>query len=394
MNIPLVNLTRQHDELHDAIRDAIDGVVERGDFILGSEVEAFEEEFAAYCQTKHCIGVGSGLDALALTIKGLGIGTGDEVITAANTFIATALAIKHAGATPVLIDHDRDTYNLDPKRISTAITSRTKAIIPVHLYGSPADMTAIQTIADEHDLLIIEDACQAHGARYDDRRCGGIGHAGTFSFYPGKNLGAIGDGGAIVTNDDSLAQWLRAARNYGSTVKYRHAVRGVNSRLDTIQAAVLRVKLQYLDEWNERRRWLASQYGELLSDADLVLPTEQDNTEPVYHLFVVRTKLRDELLRLLQAQGIGAAIHYPIPIHRQVAFGRGCSIPRPTTNTDSFCDELLSLPMCPFLTLDEVENVAHAVTEGLHSLETVTSRGVASGPVSAGYQEKRSAAQA
>lgn len=373
MEIPLVNLQRQHDELHDEIRDAIEDVMERGDFILGSAVEAFEEEFADYCDTKHCIGVGSGLDALTLAMKGLGVGPGDEVITAANTFIATVLAIKQTGATPVLVDHDPETYCLDPRRIPAAVTSRTKAIVPVHLYGHPADMAAIQFVANEHDLLVIEDACQAHGARYEGHRCGSFGHAAAFSFYPGKNLGGIGDGGAIVTSDDSLAQWLRAARNYGSTVKHRHAVRGVNSRLDTIQAAVLRVKLRYLDEWSEMRRWLASQYSELLEGTDLVLPTERDNTESVFHLFVVRTKNRDELLQALHRQGIGAGVHYPIPIHRQVAFGRGCSVPRPLTNSETMCDELLSLPICPFLALDDAEDVAHAVTVASRALSTPTS---------------------
>ena len=365
MNIPLVNLKRQHEELHDAIRDAIEAVIERGDFILGTEVEAFEHEFAAYCETKHCIAVGNGLDALTLSMKGLGIGPGDEVITAANTFIATVLAIKQTGATPVLVDHDPETYNLDPRRISAAITSRTKAIVPVHLYGLPANMDAIGTIAHEHDLLVIEDACQAHGARYTGHRCGSMGHAGVFSFYPSKNLGAMGDGGAVVTNDDSLAQWLRAARNYGSTVKHRHAVRGVNSRLDTIQAAVLRVKLQYLNEWNETRRWAASQYAKLLSDTELILPAEPEESDAVYHQFVLRTKHRDELASYLQQQGIGAGIHYPIPVHRQVALGRGCSIPHTLVHAEKICDEILSLPICPFLALDDIETVAATVLEGL-----------------------------
>ncbi|MGB2986101.1 MAG: DegT/DnrJ/EryC1/StrS family aminotransferase [Phycisphaerae bacterium] len=370
MSISLVNLQRQHEELHDEIRDAIDGVLDRNDFILGSEVEAFEEEFATYCKTKHCVGVGSGLDALTLAMKGLGIGPGDEVITAANTFVATALAIRHTGATPVLVDHDPETYNLDPRRLSAAITSHTKAIVPVHLYGHPADMEAIQTIANEHNLFVIEDACQAHGARYRGRRCGGFGNAAAFSFYPGKNLGAMGDGGAVVTNDDSLAQWLRAVRNYGSTVKHRHAIRGVNSRLDNIQAAVLRVKLRYLDEWNDRRRWLAGQYGELLASSGAILPSERDAVEHVYHLFVIRCSGRDGLLRRLHKHGIGVGIHYPVPIHRQVAFSGGCVVPEPLVNTEALCDTILSLPMCPFLTLDDLETVAHEVTVGLAQMAT------------------------
>jgi dTDP-4-amino-4,6-dideoxygalactose transaminase len=360
-----VNLHRQHEELYDEIRDAIDGVLDRGDFILGSEVEAFETEFADYCEVKHCITVGCGLDALTLAMKGLGIGQGDEVITAANTFVATAMAIRETGATPVLVDHDPDTYNLDPRKISAAITSRTRAIVPVHLYGQPADMEPIQAIAREHDLLVIEDACQAHGARYKGCRCGSLGHAAAFSFYPGKNLGALGDGGAVVTDDDSLAQWVRAARNYGSPVKHRHTIRGVNSRLDSVHAAVLRVKLRCLDEWNATRRWLASQYAEQLSDLDIGLPAEAPDREHVYHLFVIRCRVRDAVLQQLQRQGIHAGIHYPVPIHRQVAFERGCIVPASLPNTETFCDQLLSLPICPYLALDDVEMVSHEVRAAL-----------------------------
>lgn len=368
MIIPLVNLRRQHEELCDPIRDAIDSVIERGDFILGSEVEDFEREFAAYCETKHCIGVASGLDALTLAMKGLGIGHGDQVITAGNTFVATVLAIKQTGAVPVLIDHDPATYNLDPRRLSAAITARTKAIVPVHLYGHPAEMDAIRMVADEHGLLVVEDACQAHGARYKGRRCGSLGNAAAFSFYPGKNLGAMGDGGAVVTDDDDLAQWLRAVRNYGSTAKNRHTIRGVNSRLDSIQAAILRVKLRYLDEWNATRRWVAAQYGELLAELDLILPAEREDMEHVYHLFVVRCKQRDELLSRLHQRGIMAGIHYPVPIHRQVAFGRGCIVEDPMVNTDTLCNELFSLPICPSLSLDTIETVAEEVQAEMASL--------------------------
>jgi dTDP-4-amino-4,6-dideoxygalactose transaminase len=294
-------------------------------------------------------------------MRGLGIGPGDEVITTANTFIATALAIHHTGATPVLVDHDPETYNLDPRRLAAAITSRTRAIVPVHLYGQPADMDLIQTIADEHGLMIIEDAAQAHGARYKGRRCGGIGRAGCFSFYPGKNLGAMGDGGAIVTNDDDLAQWLLGARSYGSTVKYYHSMPGWNCRLDNIQAAVLRVKLQYLDEWNAIRRKHAARYRELLTAADVVLPTERPDVDHVYHLFVIRYRQRDDLLKHLHERGIGAGIHYPVPIHRQQGMSALWTVPRPLVHTDRFCDELLSLPMCPYLSEDELETVAREV---------------------------------
>lgn len=378
MTIPLVNLHRQHEELHDEIHNAIGGVIERGDFVLGSEVEAFEREFASYCETKHCVAVGSGLDALMLAMKGVGIGSGDEVITAANTFVATALAIQHAGAIPVLVDHDPKTYTLDPRRISAAITSRTKAIIPVHLYGHPAEMQMIQAIADEHGLIVIEDAAQAHGARYRDRRCGNMSTAGAFSFYPGKNLGAMGDGGAVVTNDDSLAQWIRSARNYGSNVKHRHSIRGYNSRLDTIQAAILRVKLRHLDDWNDIRRWAAARYCELLGDIDVILPTEADYAEPVYHQFVIRCESRDMILHHLQDRGIGAAMHYPIPIHKQVAFGSGCFVPFTPVNTESFCDQLLSLPICPFMSLDDIEEVAYEVKAAITNLNQLASRNPAS----------------
>ncbi len=363
MSIPLVNLKRLHDRLYTEVRTAINKVLAQGDFITGSDLTAFEEEFAAYCGTEHCIGVASGLDALTLAMKGLGIGTGDEVITTANTFIATALAIHHAGATPVLVDHDPKTYNLDPRRIAAAITSRTKAIVPVHLYGQPAEMDLIQTIADEHGLMVIEDAAQAHGARYRGRRCGTMGRAGCFSFYPGKNLGAMGDGGAVVTNDADLAAWLKAARNYGSTVKYYHTMPGYNCRLDSMQAAILRVKLRYLDEWNATRRQLAARYCERLASANVTLPVSREHVEHIYHLFVVRCNRRDEVLKHLNSKGVGAAIHYPVPIHRQAAMSTRCVVPRPLVYTDQYCDQLLSLPMCPCLTEEEMDTVVHGLCE-------------------------------
>ncbi|MBU0718123.1 MAG: DegT/DnrJ/EryC1/StrS family aminotransferase [Planctomycetes bacterium] len=360
-SIPLVNLQAQHNDLRNEIDLAVDGVIRSAGFIQGPEVSAFEEEFAAYCETKHCIGVGSGLDALMLILRGLGIGEGDEVITAANTFVATALAIRHAGATPVLVDHDPETYNIDPALIPAAITPRTKAIMPVHLYGQPADMDAIQAIADEHGLIVVEDAAQAHGARYQGRRCGSMGWAAGFSFYPGKNLGAMGDGGAVVTNDDDLAQWLRAARNYGSTIKYHHSICGFNSRLDSIQAAVLRIKLRHLDRWNEQRRQWAAEYGTLLAATGVVLPATRGEVEHVYHLYVIRCADRDAVVSELQRHGIGAAIHYPVPIPGQAALRGRCIIPQPLTYTTTYCDQLLSLPMCPYLTNSQVEKVAHVL---------------------------------
>jgi dTDP-4-amino-4,6-dideoxygalactose transaminase len=363
--IPLVNLSRAHDELAEEIRGALDGVVRKSDFVLGAEVEAFEREFAAYCGAAHCVGVASGLDALSLSLAGLGIGPGDEVVTVANTFAATALAIERVGAAPVLVDPDPGTYNLDPRRLTAAITRRTKAILPVHLYGAPAEMDSIQAIADEHGLLIIEDACQAHGAKYRGRRCGSMGRAAAFSFYPSKNLGAWGDGGAVTTNDEDLADWMRTARNYGSPKKYHHEFAGWNSRLDGLQAAVLRVKLRHLDPWNDRRRQTASLYRQLLRDADLVLPVESTDCEHVYHLFVVRVRCRDEVLIRLQQRGIGAGIHYPLPIHAQNAFRRNARIPRSLEQAERACQEILSLPICPFTSDSEIEAVAEAVRETL-----------------------------
>ncbi len=365
MRIPLVNLAAMHTELRRDINAAIDGVLQRGDYILGQDVQAFEEEFAAYLGAKHCIGVGNGLDALTLALKGLGIGAGDEVITQANTYVATALAIHQAGATPVLVDHDPDTYCIDPLRVRAAITSRTKAIIPVHMYGQSVDMDAINALAAEHGLKVLEDTAQAHGTTYKGKSCGTLGDAAAFSFYPGKNLGAIGDGGAIVTNDDDMAAWLRSARNYGSTIKYRHTVKGMNTRLDTIQAAVLRAKLPHLDRWNETRRALAMRYMEQLADSGLALPAASAYGDHIYHLFVVRCPSRDAVLAQLNAAGIGAAIHYPVPVHQQVCFGRGCVVPHPLPHTEGFADQLMSLPICPYLGMEMVDEIAGAMKQAL-----------------------------
>ena len=362
MTIPLVNLARLHHPLTDEIRGAIDGVIRKGDFILGDEVKSFEEEFAAYCGTKHCIGVGSGLDALTIVLRGVGIGPGDEVITCANTFVATALAIQHAGGTPVLVDHDPKGYGLDPQCVKEAITDRTKAIIPVHLYGQAVDMDEINAIAKEHGLAVIEDACQTHGATYKGRRCGGLGRAGAFSFYPGKNLGALGDAGAIVTNDDDLASWIRSARNYGSAQKYHHTVQGFNSRLDSIQAAVLRVKLRHLDEWCAARRERADRYRTLLAEADVELPVQLPDRDHVYHLFVIRTRNRDALLTQLRESGIGAAIHYPVPVHRQASFDASGRVAGVLTETERSCEEILSLPICPCISDQEMVTIVREVT--------------------------------
>lgn len=361
MRIPLVELAGQYRTLRDEILPAMDEVMSQAQFILGDDVARFEEEFPAFCGARHCVGVASGLDALMLALRAVGVGPGDEVITAANTFIASALAITHAGATPVLADVRKDDFNLDPQAVERAITPRTKAILPVHLYGQPARMDQIMDIARRHGLKVVEDACQAHGARYGAARAGAIGDAGCFSFYPGKNLGGYGDGGAVVTNDPQVAERLRLDRNYGSRVKYVHESDGYNSRLDTLQAAVLRIKLRRLEGWNERRRALAALYRELLADADVLLPAEMRGVEHVWHLFVIRHPERDRLLADLHARGIGAGVHYPIPIHQQAPYAGVRTVPDGAPVSTMLAGQILSLPLYPEMTEAQVAEVADAV---------------------------------
>lgn len=354
-HIPLVNLARQYERLGPDIDRAIREVCARGDFILGRAVTAFEEAFASYVGVRHCIGVASGTDALHLILRALGLGAGDEVILPANTFIATAQAVWCCGATPVLVDCDERTATIDVARTAAAVTGRTKAILPVHLYGQPADLDPLLALARARRLHVVEDAAQAHGAAYRNRTCGSLGIAAGFSFYPGKNLGAYGDGGAITTDDDGLAQEIRLLRNLGSAVKYVHARMGFNSRLDTLQAAVLGVKLPWLDAWNERRNQLADRYRAAIAEhADRlrVIETAPWTSHHAYHLFVVRSidGQRDRIVRGLQAAGIGAGIHYPVAIHQQEAFARlmqpGASFPV----TERLSAEIFSLPLCPDLT--------------------------------------------
>ena len=350
MKIPFVDLQEQYQGIRDEITLAIADVLNHSDFVLGRAVNNFEESFAEYCEASYAVGVDSGYSALELILRAYGIGPGDEVITAANTFIATALAISNCGARPVLVDIDPETYNLDPNLLETAVSPATRAIIPVHLYGHPADMDPILAVARKHGLKVIEDAAQAHGARYKGRRAGSLGDAAAFSFYPGKNLGAYGDGGAVVTNDAALADQVRLLRNLGQRVKYHHLVKGYNRRLDTIQAAVLQVKLAYLDEWNASRRRAAAVYREMLADLPLITPRAARWAEPVYHLFVIRTQNRDAMSRYLQEGGIATGMHYPIPIHLQPAYkelgyGEGAF-----PVTEAYAQEILSLPMYPELT--------------------------------------------
>lgn len=361
MKVPFVDLQIQYQNLQNEIMPAIASVMQRGAFILGEEVSQFEQSFAEYCGAKYCVGVASGCDALLWALKACKIGPGDEVITAANTFIATVLAISFAGARPVLVDCLEDTYEMDPQAVRRAITPRTKAIMPVHLYGHPADMDAIMAIAREHGLIVIEDAAQAHGAMYKGKKCGTFGKIGCFSFYPGKNLGAYGDGGAIVTDDPEMAAQVRMLRNYGQPRKYYHEIVGWNSRLDTVQAAILNVKLRRLDEWNEARREHARRYCELLASMPVVLPQEAPHARHVYHLFVIRIARRDDVMAQLAARGISCGIHYPVPVHLQMAYSslgynRG-SFPI----SERVAGEILSLPMYPELTDQQIEYVCDEI---------------------------------
>lgn len=361
VKIDFLNLKRINDFYREDIRQAIGKVVESGWYILGSETEAFEREFADYCGVKHCIGVANGLEALYLILRGYGIGPGDEVIVPANTYIATWLAISDSGAKVVPVEPDERTYNLDPELIEAAITPRTKAILPVHLYGQPADIDPIAEIARRHDLLIIEDAAQAHGARYKGRPVGSLGDAAGFSFYPTKNLGALGDGGAVTTNDDRLAARLRKLRNYGSTVKYRHEIRGINSRLDEMQSAILRVKLRRLDADNDKRAAIAARYLDSLDDVPVLLPHVADGVRHVWHVFVIQTEDRDGLQAALAARGIGTLIHYPTPNHLQDAYRSDEWPPLPVT--ERVQAKILSLPMAPYMSFDDVDTIARAVRD-------------------------------
>jgi dTDP-4-amino-4,6-dideoxygalactose transaminase len=363
--LPLVDLKAQHAAIAAEVQAAIGNVMANTDFILGADVSEFEEEFARYCEAAHCVGLDSGMSALELGMRAMGIGPGDEVITPAGSFIASSSAISFTGATPVWVDVDPETYNIDPALIEAAITPRTKAIMAVHLYGQPADMDRILEIGRRHDLPVIEDACQSHGARYKGRRTGSMGAFGAFSFYPAKNLGAYGDAGALTTNDAELAEKIRMMRNYGQREKYDHVYLAWNRRLDTIQAAVLRVKLRHLDRWNASRRTIASLYGELLEHSGATLPYESPDVEHVYHLYVVQVDGRERVQSEMAAHGVSTGIHYPVPIHLQEAyraagFGLG-SFPV----TEAAAKRILSLPMYPELTEDGVRRVAAALGQAV-----------------------------
>lgn len=360
--IPLVGLFDQYQTIKSEVDAAIQNIITNSAFVGGKEVKSFESEFAAYCETKACVGVGNGTDALYLTLRALGIGPGDEVITVAHTFIATSEAISMTGATPIFIDVLEDTMLMDPALIEPALTPRTKAIIPVHLYGQSCDMDAIMEIARKHDLKVVEDAAQAHGGRWRGQRVGSIGDAATFSFYPGKNLGAFGDAGAVVSQDEDLIERIRMLANHGRLEKYTHKMEGVNSRLDGMQAAILRVKLRHLDEWNQKRRAHADVYLESLSASEFRPQTVNPNAEPVWHLFVIRLAEREALQKKLKDEGIATGIHYPVPLHVQPAYQER-QIPLGSLPvTEKAANEVVSLPMYPELTETQLESIVNAMT--------------------------------
>ncbi len=363
MNVPFVDLKAQYHTLRNDIDNAMQRVIERTAFIMGDEVAQFEQAFADYCGVAYGVGVDSGTSALEMALRAHDIGEGDEVIIPANTFIASALAISYCGATPVLVDIDPDTYMMDTALVADAITERTAAIMPVHLYGHAVDMDAILALAIQHDLVVIEDASQAHGALYKGRRVGSFGHTAAFSLYPAKNLGAFGDAGVLVTDDPAIAEKLRLLRNYGSTKKYHHDMIGYNHRLDTLQAAVLCAKLPYLDAWGKARRAHAAQYAAQLADTPLVLPKSAETVSPVHHVYVVRTAWRDELQAYLKERGIGTVIHYPIPIHLQPAYAELGYEAGDFPVTERYAREILSLPMFAELTDEQIDAVVAAIED-------------------------------
>ena len=363
--IPLIDLTRQQATVGRQVAMAIARVVASGQYVLGPEVEAFEREFSAYLGAGEAIGVDSGTSALQLALLAAGVGPGDEVITVSHTAVATVVAIELVGARPVLVDIEPGRFTLDPAALGAALTRRTRAIVPVHLYGTPADLAPILDFAERHRLTVIEDCAQAHGARYRARRVGTWGHLGAFSFYPTKNLGALGDGGAVVTSDPALGTRVRELRQYGWRQRYISETRGVNARLDEIQAAVLRAKLPYLDSWNARRRQLAAGYRERLAHTDLILPGATPDSEPVYHQFVVRTQSRETLRASLAAQAIGSAVHYPALIHQQPAYATLAQTHIALDRSEQIVAEILSLPIYPALTNDELQRICDTIEASL-----------------------------
>lgn len=365
MKVPYLDLQAQYQGIKAEVLEALNGVLETNSYILGPDVKAFEEEFASYCAGEHCIAVSSGTSALHLALLAGGIGPGDEVITVPFTFVASVAAILYAGATPVLVDIEPDTFTMNPALIEAAITPRTRAIMPVHLYGQPADMNPILEIARRHNLLVIEDAAQAHGAEYSGRRVGTIGDIGCFSFYPGKNLGAYGEGGAVTTNNAEYDHKIRVLRDWGQEKKYHHAVKGFNYRMDGFQGAVLRVKLRHLEAWTEARRACARRYDEALQGLDIILPPVMPYARHVYHTYTIRTSQRDELQAALQEQGIATGVHYPLPVHLQEAYSDLGYTAGDFPEAERAVGEVLSLPIYPELSTVQQDTVVAAVRDYL-----------------------------
>ncbi len=363
MNVPFVDLKLQYQAIKDEVLAAVTHVLDSGQFVLGKEVATFEEEFAAFSSAKYGIAVNSGTSALHLALLAAGVGPGDEVITVPCTFVATVAAVHYTGATPVFVDVDPVTYTMDPALIEAAITPKTKVILPVHLYGNPADMDPILAIARRHNLMVIEDAAQAHGAEYKGRRCGSLGDLGCFSFYPGKNLGAYGEGGLVTTGDPELARKIRMLRDWGAEKKYEHVLKGFNYRMEGIQGGILRVKLRYLETWTEQRRQHAAAYSKLLADSGLTLPVEAPGNRHVYHIYPVLTPRRKEMMDSLNASGVQTGIHYPYPVHLLPAYSDLGYTAGDFPISESIAAEEVSLPMFPEMTPPQIDAVGQAVAE-------------------------------
>lgn len=364
MNVPFVDFSEQYQAIKDEIDVGLKAVFEKGNFILGEEEKAFESEFAQFCDTKYAVGVNSGTDALYLALGALNIGVGDEVIIPSYTFIATALCISYTGAKPVFVDIEDETYNIDPAQLEGLINDKTKAIIPVHLYGQPANMDEINAIAQKHDIAVIEDACQAHGATFEGKKTGSLGDIGCFSFYPTKSLGAFGDGGIVVTNSDKISQKIQMLRDYGRKGRYEHKIKGYNSRLDTVQAVILSAKLKRLDQWNGMRASHATRYCELLKDVEgITIPQIKDNRTHVFQTFAVRVSNRDQICGEMKDKGIGVLIHYPIPIHLQDAYADLGYKRGDFPVSEEIAGEILSLPMFPHMTGDQIKYVCQTLKQ-------------------------------
>jgi dTDP-4-amino-4,6-dideoxygalactose transaminase len=364
MNVPFVDFSEQYHAIKDAIEPGLRAVFEKGNFILGEEQKAFERQFAKFCDSRFAVGVNSGTDALYMALGALEIGPGDEVVIPTFTFIATALCISYTGATPVFCEIEEETYNIDPQKLEEVITDRTKAIIPVHLYGQTADMDEINAIAKKHHIAVVEDACQAHGATYNGKKAGALGDIGCFSFYPTKSLGAFGDAGMVVTNKEEVFEKIGMLRDYGRIGRYEHKVKGFNSRMDTIQAVILAAKLEHLPEWNRMRNAHATYYNELIKDVtEVVLPQIKENRTHVFQTYAVRLANRDKILEGMKAKGIGALIHYPIPVHLQEAYMEAGGQPGDFPVSERVANEILSLPMFPHLSQEQIEYVCMSLRE-------------------------------